>query len=366
MTSATGGGGNTFDFFVEQFADMRILRYRVPGFQELSFNERLLVYYLSQAAISGRDILWDQNFRFNLSIRKTLECIYETYHGDRDNSDFREFLVYMKRVMFANGIHHHYSKDKMIPDFSREYFRKLIGSSDVSNLPLSVAEPPGEFLERIVSLVYDDSIFVRMLEQREGYDLIAGSCSNFYSGVTRKEVEAFYADRTDHSNPRPVSHGLNSRLVKKGGEIYEEVYRSGGKYGRAIDKIIYWLEKAADASLVDEQRKELLLLIDYYRSGDLKKWDEYNLAWVRNSDVTVDYNNGFIETYEDPMGMKATWEAIVNYTDPEATKRTAIITANAQWFEDYSPVPDKYRKEKVTGISAKVINIAMLGGDCYP
>lgn len=355
-----------FNYFVEQFEDIRILKYKLPAFESLSVQQKEYIYYLSQAALAGRDILWDQNFRYNLLIRKTLEAIIDTYSGDRNSDEYKAFLVYAKRVFFANGIHHHYSSDKFKPGFSKEYLLTLIKGTDQSKLPLEPGLTLDKFALFLTPVLFDDNLFARKVEQREGADMVAESASNFYEGVSQKEVENFYAGKADASDPRPVSAGLNSKVIKAKGKVTEQLYRSGGLYGAAIDEIIVWLSKAAMVAESDTQKKEIEILIDYYRTGDLKKWDEYNVAWAGNTQSMIDYINGFIETYEDPLGMKATWEAIVNYTDVEASKRTAIITANAQWFEDNSPIDPKYRKEKVTGVAAKVINIAMLGGDCYP
>ncbi len=355
-----------FKYFVEQFEDIRVLKYKVPGFESLSLQQKKYIYYLSQAALSGRDILWDQNFKYNLLIRKTIETVIDSYTGDKEDPEYKLFLVYAKRVFFANGIHHHYSSDKFKPGFPEAYFATLLKGSDKLKLPLAKGQTVDQLIKFLTPVLFDENLYARKVEQREGYDLVAGSASNFYEGVTQKEAEDFYAGKTDPKNTQPVSIGLNSKLVKKDGKITEEVYKSGGLYGPAIDKIIYWLEKAIPEAETETQKTELKLLIDYYKTGDLKKWDEYNVAWAQNTESMVDYINGFIENYEDPMGMKATWEAIVDYTDIEASKRTAIITANAQWFEDNSPIQPKYRKEKVTGVAAKVIDIAMLGGDCFP
>jgi len=355
-----------FMYFVEQFEDIRILKYKLPAFESLSLQEKEYIYYLSQAALSGRDILWDQNFRYNLLIRKMLEAIINTYSGDRNSDNYKAFLVYAKRVFFANGIHHHYSSDKFKPGFDKEYFASLVRGSDQSELPFSEGETADNLIEKISPVLFDENLFRRKVEQREGSDMVTESASNFYEGVTQKEVETFYAGKADPKDPRPVSTGLNSKVIKLNGRLTEDIYKSGGRYGAAIDVIIKWLEKAAAVAETDMQKKELALLVDYYKTGDLKKWDEYNVAWAGNTSSMVDYINGFIENYEDPLGMKATWESIVDYTDLEASKRTALITANAQWFEDNSPVQAQYKKEKVTGVAAKVINIAMLGGDCYP
>ena len=355
-----------FEYFVEQFDDIRVLRYNLPGFESLPLRQKELIYYLSQAALCGRDILWDQNFRFNMKIRKTIESILEYYSGDRLTDEFKAFLVYSKKVLFSNGIHHHYSNDKMIPVFTKKYFARLILDIEQKNLPLASGQTGTDLISILTPVIFDKKLFGRKVEQKKGADLIIESAINLYEGVNQKEVEAFYAGKIDPGDPRPVAFGLNSKVVKKNDKIVEEVYRSGGRYGSVIDQIIKWLEKAIIVSDSDIQKKEIGLLIEFYKTGDLKIWDEFNVLWATDCETEVDYNNGFIETYSDPLGMKATWEAIVNYTDLEATKRTRIITANAQWFEDNSPVQQQYKKEKVTGVAAKVINIAMLGGDCYP
>lgn len=355
-----------FNYFVEQFDDIRILKYKLPGFDVLSLQQKEYIYYLSHATLAGRDILWDQNFRYNLLIRKTIEAIIDSYSVVKVTPEYNSFLIYSKKVFFANGIHHHYSSDKFKPAFSESYFASLIKGAENEKLPLAKGQTSDQLMALLTPVLFDEKFFARKVELRDGADMIAESASNFYEDVTQKEVEEFYAGKTSVNDPHPISAGLNSKVVKINGIVAEEVYKSGGKYGAAIDNIVQWLEKAISVTETDKQKNELGLLIEYYKTGDLKKWDEYNVAWAKNSDPMVDYINGFIENYEDPMGMKATWEAIVEYTDMEATKRTKIITANAQWFEDNSPIMPKYRKEKVTGVAAKVINIAMLGGDCYP
>lgn len=354
-----------FSYFVEQFDDIRVLRYKLPAFDELSLQQKEYIFYLSQAALSGRDILWDQNFKHNLLIRKTLEAIIDNYSGDRQSEEYTAFLIYAKKVFFANGIHHHYSSDKFKPEFSEDYFAELIKNTS-DGLPLIKNQSPEELADMLTPVMFDENLFSRKVEQTAGADMVAGSAVNFYENVSQKETENFYAQKIDNADPRPLSFGLNSKLTKANGIVTEQVYKSGGKYGQAIDEIVTWLEKAKTVAPDASTANELSLLIDYYKTGDLKTWDDYNVAWARNTDPSVDYINGFIETYEDPMGMKATWEAIVNYTDAEASKRTKIITTNAQWFEDNSPIDEKYKKDEVTGIAARVINIAMLGGDCYP
>lgn len=355
-----------FNYFVDQFEDLRVLKYKLPGFESLSLRQKSFAYYLSQAALSGRDILWDQNFRFNLLIRKTLEAILNYYTGPRNVDEFKQFMVYAKRVFFSNGIHHHYSGDKLKTGFYENYFATLVRGTAPGNLPLKQKQTAEQLIALLTPLLFDEEYFGRKTERRPDTDIVAKSAINMYEGVSQDEVETFYAAIKDPSDFHPVSMGLNSKVIKLNGQVVELVYKSGGLYGTAIDQIIFWLKKAADFAESDSQNEEIMLLIDYYMSGDLKIWDDYNIHWVKNSDSEVDYNNGFIESYSDPLGMKATWEAIVNYTDLEATKRSKIITANAQWFEDNSPIHTKYKKEIVTGVAAKVINIAMLGGDCYP
>jgi dipeptidyl-peptidase-3 len=357
---------DNFNYFIDQFEDIRVLRYKLPGFESLTLKQKELIYYLSQAALSGRDILWDQNFRFNMKIRKTIEAILDHYSGNKTSEEYKAFLVYAKKMFFANGIHHHYSNDKFKPGLDAKYFGDLIKGTDKHKLPLENDQTVDQLISLLSPVIFDENIYGRKVEQRSGADMLSESSINFYDDVNQKEVERFYAVKTDSTDPKPVSLGLNSKVTKKNGKVVEEVYRSGGLYGKAIDQIILWLKKAIAASESDLQKKELGILIEYYMTGDLRKWDDFNVAWVQNNSPEVDYNNGFIETYSDPLSMKATWEAIVNYTDIGATKRISAITANAQWFEDNSPIPALYKKEKVTGVAARVINIAMLGGECYP
>ncbi len=355
-----------FTYEVDRFEDISVLKYRLPGFDKLSAGEKEFIYYLSEAALCGRDILWDQNFRYNLLIRKTIEAVMASYAGDRDTDEFKAFITYAKRVFFANGIHHHYSNDKFIPGFSEEYFLQLVSGSDGSLLPLKEGETAGGLASMLAPILFDPSLYAKKVDQSEGVDMIVSSANNFYEGVTQAEVEAYYLSLSDPSDPRPLSWGLNTKVVKKDGKVVEIPYRSGGLYGPAIDQIVMWLEKARDVALSESQKKELELLISFYKTGDLKTWDEYNVMWAENTSLPVDYINGFIETYGDPLGLKATWEGVVDYKDVEASRRTAIITGNAQWFEDNSPIDPQYRKEKVKGVAASVINVAMLGGDCYP
>ena len=344
-----------FKYKVDRFADIEVLRYLVPDFEKLTLKQKILIYHLSEAAICGRDILFDQNNRYNLWIRKTLENIYINYVGDRNCSDFLNFEEYLKRIWFSNGIHHHYAEEKFIPGCSQEYFAKLMDESGQSELK-----------EELIPMLFDPALYPYRKNITGEGDLLLGSSVNFYDSVSRAEAETFYAKMADPKDETPISYGLNSRLVKRGGVIQEEVYKSGGLYGAAIDKIIEHLEKASAVAENDIQRGYIAKLIDYYRTGDLNTWDEYNIAWVKDTDSQVDFINGFIEDYNDPLGMKATWEAVVNFKDIEASKRTEIISNNAQWFEDNSPVSAEYKKKEVKGVSAKVITVAQLGGDCHP
>ncbi len=355
-----------FTYEVDRFEDISVLKYRLPAFEQLTAGEKELIYYLSEAALCGRDIFWDQNFKYNLVVRKTIEAIYDTYGGDRESADYRAFITYAKRVFFANGIHHHYSNDKFVPGFTAEYFAQLVKGSDPDMLPLREGQDAAALIEFLTPVLFDPSLYAKKVDQSEGTDMIKASANNFYEGVTQAEAESYYASLADPKDPRPVSWGLNTKLTKTDGRVTEIPWKSGGMYGPAIDKIIYWLEKARNVALSDMQKQEIDLLISYYRTADLKTWDDYNVLWAGNTGLPVDYINGFIETYGDPLGMKATWESVVDYKDTEASKRTDVITKNAQWFEDHSPVDPQYRKEKVTGVAASVINVAMLGGDCYP
>lgn len=359
-----------FKYLLEQFADLKIMRYQVPGFDELSLQQKELIYYLSQAAIAGRDILFDQNYKYNLAVRRTLENIVENYEGDRNTEDFNKFMVYTKRVWFSNGIHHHYSKDKFLPDFSKEYFAELVNNTNKGSFPVREGQSIENFLAEITPVIFDPAIAPKALNQEPGKDLITYSAANFYEGVTEKEVLDYYdhLKSTVKSNGGDtlISWGLNTKVVKENNQVVEKPYKKDGLYTEAIEQIIYWLEKASGVAENEHQKKVINSLIKYYETGDLTTWDEYNVLWVQDLDSRVDFVNGFIENYGDPLGLKATWESIVNFKDVEATKRTEIISKNAQWFEDNSPVDSKFKKSEVKGVSAKVITAAQLGGDCYP
>ena len=354
-----------FQWVVDRFDDIKVIRYQVPDFERLPLEQKLLVYYLGEAAKCGRDIMFDQNFKYNLAIRRTLEAIYTTYEGDREIAEWKALEKYLKKVWFANGIHHHYSNDKFRPEFSQEYFEGLFAAVPDEALPLDFGTRE-ELAAAIVPAIFDPTLYASRLDQSDGIDMIAASANNYYEGVTQREAEDFYAAMIDHNDPQPISYGLNSKLVKTPeGAVEERVWRSGGMYGAAIDRILYWLEKAAEVAS-ETERQTIEALCDYYRSGDLRDFDRYNILWVKDTVSTVDFVNGFIEDYGDPLGRKAAWEGNVNYRNEEATRRTEIISKNAQWFEDHSPVDPAFRKPHVKGVSAKVINVAMLGGDSYP
>lgn len=358
---------DTFEYSVEQFADLQILRYRVPSFENLSLKQKKLVYYLSEAALEGRDILFDQNGCDNLQIRRMLEAVYIHFKGDRETASFKALEVYLKRVWFSSGIHHHYSCDKFLPVFSEDYLTGVLAAVDEAFLPMKDGETLQEMCDKLFPLIFNPEIKSKRVNQADGEDLVVTSAANYYEGVTQEEAEAFYAARKEADDPlRPMMHGMNSRLVKKDGILQEEVWKVGGMYSAAIEKIIGWLEKAKGVAENEAQRKVIALLVEFYRSGDLKLFDDYSIAWLKDVESRVDFVNGFIESYGDPLGLKASWESIVNFKDLEATHRTETFSANAQWFEDHSPVESRFKKEKVKGVSAKVITAAVLAGDLYP
>lgn len=357
---------NSFSYTVEQFADLQILRYRVPGFEQLSLRRKQLVYYLSQAALEGRDILFDQNGKFNLQIRRLLEAVYTSFKGDRTTEQFRALEVYLKRVWFSNGIHHHYACDKFVPAFTAAYLEEVIKSLPEEVLPLEEGETRQAMCDKLFPVIFDPSVMSKRVNQADGEDLVQTSAANYYEGVTQQEAEDFYAAQKKADDPEPVMYGMNSRLVKKDGRVYEQVWKVGGMYSAAIEKIIVWLEKAEAVAENDAQREVIRLLVEFYRTGDLKVFDAYSIAWLKDTGSLVDFVNGFIESYGDPLGMKASWESIVNFKDMEATHRTETISSNAQWFEDHSPVDARFKKEEVKGVSAKVITAAILAGDLYP
>lgn len=355
----------TFNYVVDEFADMQILRYQVPNIENLSTKQKELIYYLSEAALHGRDILYDQNGTYNLSIRRLFETLYGNFDGDKESKDFVAFETYLKRVWVSNGIHHHYAGDKFIPNFSKNFLETEINKLTADEW--KKIELTKEYVvETIFPVIFDPQVAPKRIVQDSGVDLLAASSCNYYSGVTQAEAEAFYATKKNNSDSCPILYGLNSKLVKENKNLKEVTYKIDGLYGSAIEKIVYWLQKAATVAENDAQKSVIKELIDFYHTGDLKTFDNYSILWVKDTASHIDFVNGFIETYGDPLGLKASWESIVNFKNTEATKRTEIISSNAQWFEDNSPIENRFKKEEVKGISAKVINVAMLAGDCYP
>ena len=365
-SKTTTAEADKFDYTVEQFADLQILRYRVPGFENLSLQQKELVYYLTEAALQGRDILFDQNGKYNLRIRRTLEAVYTRYKGDKNTPDFKAMEVYLKRVWFSNGIHHHYGSEKFVPGFAPEFFKEAVLSVDTSTLPLAEGQTAEQLCDELFPVIFDPAVMPKRVNQAAGEDLVLTSACNYYDGVTQKEAEDFYNAMKDPKDETPVSYGLNSRLVKENGKIQEKIWKVGGLYGQAIDKIVYWLKKAEGVAENPEQKAVIAELIKFYETGDLKTFDEYAILWVKDLNSLVDFVNGFTESYGDPLGMKASWESLVNFKDMEATHRTEIISGNAQWFEDHSPVDKQFKKDEVKGVSAKVITAAILAGDLYP
>ncbi|MGL4851723.1 MAG: dipeptidyl-peptidase 3 family protein [Phocaeicola sp.] len=357
---------DSFKYTVEQFADLQLLRYQVPGFEELPLQTKALVYYLSEAALQGRDILFDQNGKYNLRIRRMLEVVYTDYTGDRSDPNFVEMENYLKRVWFSNGIHHHYGCDKFDPQFSADFFRAALEQVDGVKLPLAEGETLAALCDEVFPVIFDATVMSKRVNQAEGEDLVLTSAANYYEGVTQKEAEDFYEAQKDPKNPTPVMYGMNSRLVKEDGKVFEKVWKSGGLYGQAIDKVCYWLEKAATVAENEEQLAVINKLIQFYQDGDLKTFDEYAILWLKDLNSHVDFVNGFTESYGDPLGMKSSWESLVNFKDVEATKRAELIGQNAQWFENHSPVDGRFKKKEVKGVTAKVITAAMLAGDLYP
>lgn len=372
LLTACGGNPKTtaeaekIDYTVEQFADLQILRYRVPGFEDLSLKQKELVYYLTEAALQGRDILFDQNGKYNLTIRRMLEAVYTGYKGDKNTPDFKAMEVYLKRVWFSNGIHHHYGSEKFVPGFTPEFFRQAVQSVDAATLPLAEGQTVEQLCEEVFPVIFDPTVMPKRVNQATGEDLVLTSACNYYDGVTQQEAEDFYNALKNPQDETPVSYGLNSRLVKEDGKIQEKVWKVGGLYGQALEKIVYWLKKAEGVAETPEQKAVIAKLMEFYETGDLKTFDEYAILWVKDLNSRIDFVNGFTESYGDPLGMKASWESLVNFKDLEATQRTELISGNAQWFEDHSPVDGQFKKEKVKGVSAKVITAAILAGDLYP
>ena len=355
-----------FNYTVDSFADLQILRYQVPGFEALSLQQKQLLYHLSEAALMGRDIMFDQNCRYNLAIRRTLEAIYTNFNGNRESADFKALETYMKRVWFSNGIHHHYAEDKFAPSFSPTFFAECAKQVAIE-LPLREGQSVEQFIEELTPVIFSTDVLMKRTVQSGDEDIIRASANNYYAeDLTQKEVEAFYDAMKNPKDETPISYGLNSRLVKENGKLVEKVWKVGGLYTAAIEKIVAELEKAVPFAENDAQKAVIETLIDFYRTGDLRTFDAYAVLWVKDIDSEVDFINGFTETYGDPLGLKASWESTVNFINKEATKRTKIISDNAQWFEDNSPIDDRFRKKEVKGVSAKVITVTMIGGDCYP
>ena len=350
----------------ERFADLQMLRYKLSGFEDLSLKQKIYIYYLAKATIAGRDITFQQFGKYNLKIRKVLEAIYINYSGNRDDDAFKSLVVYLKRVWFSSGIHHHYGCNKFIPEFTRDFFIHVFNSLSDLQLDLDANEDRDNLLEELLSVIFDANIMPKRVNQADGADLIKTSACNYYDGVDQKEVEQFYAKLKDPSDKRPVSYGLNTKLVKQDGQIKELVCKADSLYGDKICNIIHWLGKASEYTENEQQKKVISTLIKYYKTGDLRIFDEYSIEWLKEQDGMVDFINGFIEVYGDPLGLKGSWEGIVEYKNMEATKRTKTISDNAQWFEDHSPVAPEFRKPKVKGVTANVICAAMLGGDEYP
>ena len=356
----------TFNYTDEKFADLQLLRYRLPGFDALSLEQKKYIYYLSKAALSGRDITTDQFGAYNIRIRKLLEAIFVGYKGNRDSVEFQNLVIYLKRLWFSNGIYHHYGCEKFVPGFSSSYLREVINNTDKSLLPLKENETIDGFCDELFPVIFDPTILPKRVNKADKQDLVITSACNYYENVTQDEVERFYNDMKDESDEEMPSYGLNSKLVKRDGKIVEYKWVESGMYGPAIKQIIYWLEKARSAAENEQQKAIISILIDYYRTGDLRTFDRFSIEWLRETDGLIDFINGFIEVYGDPLGLKASWEGFVSYKDKDATRRAQTISDNAQWFEDHSPVDPRFKKKEVKGVIANVVCAAMLGGDEYP
>ncbi len=357
-TSTIMATDNDFNYVVDRFADIEVLRYKVPDFENLPLNQKLLIFHLNEAALAGRDILWDQNNKYNLALRSMLENVYTNFSGDRNSDEFKAFEKYLKQVWFANGIHHHYSMDKFTPEFSETFLREQVAKLPASSRPKNV--------DTLMSVIFDPAFMPKKVNQAEGQDLILTSATNIYEGVTQPEVEAYYAAIKDTTDLTPISYGLNTRKIKVNGKVVEQPYKIGGLYSEAITLIVDELKKAAQYAENPGQKAYIDKLIEYYTTGDLKTFDDYSILWAEETDARVDFINGFIESYDDPLGMTGAWESIVNFKNNEASARTEKLSSNAQWFEDHSPINPAFRKEKVKGVSAKVITAAILAGDSYP
>ena len=356
----------TFIYRDERFADVQLLRYRLEAFDKLSLQQKSLIFYLSQATLYGRDITFDQYGKYNLRIRKMLEVVYTDLSVDHDTDGFRALEVYLKRLWFSNGIYHHYGCEKFVPDFTADYLRRVLHQVDASRLPLAEGQTVDELLQELEPVIFDPMVLPKRVNKADGEDLVLTSACNFYDGVTQQEAEQFYAAKKADNEEEPPSYGLNATLVKRDGKLCEDVWKADGRYGRAIRHIVYWLKKAAGVAENDRQREVIETLVEYYETGDLRLFDKYSILWLQCLEGRVDFINGFIEVYGDPLGLKGSWEGLVEYIDEEATHRTRTIAQNAQWFEDHSPVDPRFRKPVVKGVSANVICAAMLGGEEYP
>ena len=365
VSCSSDNSADNFKWQIDSFDDVKVLRYKVHGFEELPLQQKELVYYLNQAALWGRDIMFDQNFKYNLAIRRTLEAIYTTYNGDKECAEWKSFEKYLKKVWFANGIHHHYGNDKFAPEFSEAYFNALVEGSNADLFPSEAFGSKEGLLATITPIIFDATLYPSRLVQAGVDDVLKASSMNYYEGLTQSEAETFYAGMAAINDPRPISYGLNSKLVKKNGRIYEQTYKVGGMYSAALEQICYWLEKAAGVA-EEPQKSTILKLVEYYKTGNLRLFDEFNIAWTEDTASHVDFVNGFTEDYGDPLGRKGAWESIVNFKSLEASRRTELISDNAQWFEDHAPINPAFRKSEVKGVSAKVITAATLAGDAYP
>ena len=356
----------TFNYNVDRFADIEVLRYQVPGFDELSLNQKKMVYYLTEAALQGRDILTDQNGKYNLQIRQLVEAVYTNFKGDRSSADFQGLELYLKQIWFGNGIHHHYSQDKFVPQFTQAFFDAQVKALPKDKLPLCKGQTLDQMLTVLDRVIFDPTYMAKRVNQADGEDLIVTSANNLYEGVTQAEVEAYFNALKDPNDATPISYGLNTKVVKENGKVVEKPYKVGGLYSRAIVNIVYWLQKAAEVAERPAQKAYIEKLIEFYETGDLKTFDDYSILWAEETASDIDFINGFIESYGDPLGMTANWESVVNFRNNEASRRTSIISGNAQWFEDNSPVDPRFKKKNVKGVSAKVITAAILAGDSYP
>ncbi len=368
LISTTGAmaQNKTFNYNVDRFADIEVLRYQVPGFDELSLNQKKMVYYLTEAALQGRDILTDQNGKYNLQIRQLVEAVYTNFKGDRSSADFQGLELYLKQIWFGNGIHHHYSQDKFVPQFTQAFFDAQVKALPKDKLPLCKGQTLDQMLSVLDRVIFDPTYMAKRVNQADGEDLIVTSANNLYEGVTQAEVEAYFNALKDPNDATPISYGLNTKVVKENGKVVEKPYKVGGLYSRAIVNIVYWLQKAAEVAERPAQKAYIEKLIEFYETGDLKTFDDYSILWAEETASDIDFINGFIESYGDPLGMTANWESVVNFRNNEASRRTSIISGNAQWFEDNSPVDPRFKKKNVKGVSAKVITAAILAGDSYP